>query len=124
MQPELSRLGHLAQAGAEAEELVAGDAGSNVGDGQLDVVDLLSRKWMLGLDRDRQQERAQAKETYAVLLHAENVTVAIFEGSDQAFEVGHVVGQLEVVLASPKGPLEDFTTLNGPGTLSNTIFIS
>lgn len=41
VQAELARLGHLADAGAEAEEGIAADARGEVGDGELDVVDLL-----------------------------------------------------------------------------------
>ena len=40
MQAELARLGQLADAGAQAEEGVAADARGEVGDGELDVVDL------------------------------------------------------------------------------------
>jgi hypothetical protein len=32
---------------------------------------------------------------YARVAQAEDVAVAIFEGRNQAFEVGHVVGELE-----------------------------
>ena len=42
VQAELARLGHLAEAGAQAEERVAADAGGEVGEGELDVVDLFS----------------------------------------------------------------------------------
>ena len=41
VQAELARLGHLAEAGAHAEEGVAADADGQVGDRELDVVDLL-----------------------------------------------------------------------------------
>jgi hypothetical protein len=40
VQAELARLGDLAEAGAQAEEGVATDAGGQVGDRELDVVDL------------------------------------------------------------------------------------
>ena len=39
MHPELPRLGELAQTGAEGEEVVAGYAGGEVGEGEADVVD-------------------------------------------------------------------------------------
>ena len=52
MQAELARLGHLAEAGAQAEEGVAADAGGEVGEGELDVVDLCVApsvsKWQAG----------------------------------------------------------------------------
>ena len=38
VQAELARLGHLAQAGAQAEEGVAADACGEVGDGEFNVV--------------------------------------------------------------------------------------
>lgn len=40
VQAELARLGHLAETGAQAEECVTADARREVGDGELDVVDL------------------------------------------------------------------------------------
>ena len=72
VQAELARLGHLADAGAQAQQGVAADAGGEVGDGELDEVD-------------------------ARVVQAEDVAVAVFEGGDQALEVGHVVGELGVL---------------------------
>ena len=42
MKSELSGLGHLAKAGAQAEEGIAADTRGEVGNGETDVVDLLS----------------------------------------------------------------------------------
>jgi hypothetical protein len=53
VQAELARLGHLADAGAQAEEGIAADARGEVGDGELDVVDLYSgESCVSGLWRD------------------------------------------------------------------------
>lgn len=42
MKSELSGLGHLAEAGAQAEEGIAADTRGEVGNGETDVVDLYS----------------------------------------------------------------------------------
>lgn len=43
VQAEFARLGHLPQAGAQAKKGVAADARGEVGEGELDVVDLCQR---------------------------------------------------------------------------------
>ena len=74
VQAELSRLGHLADAGSQAQQGVAADAGGQVGDGELDVVD-------------------------AGVIQAEDVAVAVLERGNQALEVGHVVGKLSTFVS-------------------------
>jgi hypothetical protein len=99
MQAELARLGHLAQAGAQAEEGVATDTGRQVGDGELDVVN-------------------------AVVLQPEDVAVAVLEGRDEGFEIGHVVGELLFGAVSAREMVLLGVRIGGGGTLSNTVFIS
>ena len=71
--------------------------------------------------------------SYARVVEAEHVAVAVFEGRDQALEVGHVVGELrgERCCVSWFGTfdlwrdaLEASEEGIGRCTLSNTVFIS
>lgn len=61
--------------------------------------------------------------TYASVVQPEDVAVTVFEGSNQALQVGHVVGEL-----GRGGLLAWVRCLGGGGmeshTLSNTVFIS
>ena len=65
VQSELARLGQLAKAGSETQELVARDARGDVGDGQAHVVD-------------------------AGMVETENVAVAVVERGDEGLEVAAV----------------------------------
>jgi hypothetical protein len=82
VQAELARLGQLAEAGAETEKGVAADARGEVGDGELDVVDLCTgmgcKSWFGGWAVDE----VGVGGAYAGVVQPENVAVTVFEGSD------------------------------------------
>jgi hypothetical protein len=76
------------------------------------------------------------EEAYAGVVQAEDVAVAVFEGGDQALQVGHVVGELRGGGRGSVSCIVDVGGGSGVGcggmldglwercTLSNTVFIS
>jgi hypothetical protein len=100
VESEFPRLGQLAQAGAQAEEGVAADAGGEVGEGEADVVDLddggvVSLRSGDGCPWDLLIMGSEEKrETNARVVEAKDVAVAVVERCDQRLEVGAVVGEL------------------------------